>query len=260
MAACDVHHVVEGPDDAPVLVLAPSLGTTSAVWDPQLPALAERLRVVRYDTRGHGASPVPPGRYEIADLGADVLALLDRLGVARASFCGLSIGGMTGMWLAAHAPERIDRLVLCCTAARLGPPERWAQRAATVLETGGTAAIAGPVVERWLTPPFARRHPEVVARLRAMLESSPPEGYAACCGAIERMDLRGDLAAIAAPTLVIAGRDDTASPLEHAQTIAAGIAGARLAVIDEAAHLANVERPEVVTREILDHVVPGRSR
>lgn len=260
MAACDVHHVAEGPDDAPVLVLGPSLGTTSAMWDPQVPALAGRLRVVRYDTRGHGASPVPPGPYEIADLGADVLALLDRLGVERASFCGLSIGGMTGMWLAAHAPERIDRLVLCCTSAHMGPPEMWAQRAATVLETGGTAAIAGPVVERWLTPAFARRHPEIAAHLRAMLESSPPEGYAACCGAIERMDLRADLAAITAPTVVVAGRDDTATPLEHAETITAGIAGARLAVIADAAHVANVEQPEAVTRQILDHVDPGRSR
>ncbi|MFD0747810.1 3-oxoadipate enol-lactonase [Phytohabitans flavus] len=204
-----LYSIVDGPPDAPVLVLANSLGTTVDMWEPQLPALAERYRVVRFDTRGHGRSAVPPGPYTIGDLGSDVLALLDGLGVARAHFCGLSLGGMVGMWLAAHAPERIDRLVLCCTSARPDAPESWAHRAATV-RAEGTGAIADLVVSRWLTPEYASRQPGLVARLRAMLAATPTEGYASCCGAIETLDLTSALPRIGAPTLVLHGADDPA--------------------------------------------------
>jgi 3-oxoadipate enol-lactonase len=248
-----LHHEAEGPDGAPVVLLGSSLGTTLSVWDAQVPALAERLRVVRFDHRGHGRSPVPPGPYEIADLGADVLALMERLGVRRAHFCGLSIGAMVGMWLAANAPERIDRLVLMCTSAHM-PASPWAQRAAAVRAAGTCEAVADAVVERWLTPAFAAQHPERRQRLRAMLVATPADGYAACCGAIERMDLRGELPRIAAPTLVISGADDPATPPEHQQLIAGAIAGARLELVADAAHLAAVQQPQRVTRLILDHL------
>ncbi|MFI5937741.1 alpha/beta fold hydrolase [Actinoplanes sp. NPDC051494] len=144
-----LRHEVAGPHGAPPLLLINSLGADLSMWDPQMAGLTGRFRVIRYDARGHGLSDVPPGRYALADLGRDALSLLDDLGIARTHVCGLSLGGMTAMWLAAHAPERVGRLVLCCTSARLGPPSAWAQRAATVL-AGGTAAVADAVVSRWV--------------------------------------------------------------------------------------------------------------
>lgn len=247
------YSIVDGSADAPVLVLANSLGTTVDMWEPQLPALTERWRVVRFDTRGHGRSAVPDGPYTIGDLGGDVLALLDELGVARAHFCGLSLGGMVGMWLAAHAPERIDRLVLCCTSARPGAPESWARRAATV-RAEGTEAIADLVVGRWLTPEYASRQPGLVARLRAMLAATPAEGYASCCDAIRTLDLTTALPRITAPTLVLHGADDPAIVPSHGAYIAAAVPGARLTLVRDAAHLANVEQCDVVTGLIADHL------
>jgi 3-oxoadipate enol-lactonase len=245
-----LHHALDGPRDAPVLVLGSSLGTTLEMWDPLVPALAQRLRVLRYDHRGHGRSPAPPGPYEIADLGGDVLALLDALRIERAHVAGVSLGGMLALWIAAHAPERVNRLVTMCTAARLGPPEVWRERAATV-RAQGMEAIADAVVGRWFTP---RADPAVVASARAMLVACRPEAYAACCGAIERMDLEPDLAAIRAPTLLIAASEDQATPPEHAVRIAAAVPQARIAVVAEAAHLANRERPATVAALMLEHL------
>jgi 3-oxoadipate enol-lactonase len=253
VTAVAVHHTVDGPPDAPALLLINSLGSSLEMWEPLVPALAGRFRVIRYDLRGHGRSPVPPGPYDLADLGADALALLDRLGVDRAHVCGLSLGGMVAMWVAAHEPSTVDRLVLCCTSARLGPPEAWAERAGAVRE-GGTAAVADAVLGRWLTPGYAARHPDRVRDLRAMLVATPAQGYADCCGVIERMDLRGDLGAIDAPTLVIAGADDPATPPSHAEEIVAGIRDAQLWVLPDAAHLAAAERPEAVSALVLAHL------
>ena len=253
MTPIDVHYEISGPGDAPVLVLSNSLGSTNAMWDPQVPTLAERLRVVRYDHRGHGGSPVPPGPYELADLGADALRLLDRLGAERVHWCGLSLGGMVGMWMAINAPERIDRLVLCCTSANLGPAQMWADRAATV-RADGVEAIADAGLGRWLTAGFIEREPAATAAVRAMLAATPDEGYAACCGVIEHMDLIPELGAIRAPTLVIAGRHDPATPPEHGERIVAGIPGARLELVD-AAHLATIESPKVVTELIAGHLL-----
>jgi 3-oxoadipate enol-lactonase len=248
-----LHHEITGPEDAPVLLMGGSLGTTLKMWDAQLP-LAERHRLVRFDHRGHGASPTPAGPYEIADLGGDVLELMDALGVERASYCGLSIGGMVGMWLGANAAERIDRLVLACTAAHMPPPEFWQERAAAVLEAGSAEPIADAVVDRWLTPAFAAEHPEVRADLRAMLAGTDAAGYAACCGAIERMDLRDDLTRITAPTLVVSGSEDQATPIDRQELIASAVAGARHEVVAPAAHVAAVERPEAVNRLIAAHL------
>ena len=253
MTPIAVHHEVVGPYDAPTLVLSNSLGSTGAMWDPQVPTIAERLRVVRYEHRGHGGSPVPPGPYSLDDLGADAVRLLDRLGLERVHWCGLSLGGMVGMWLAINAPERIDRLVLCCTSAQLGPPEMWAQRAETV-RAEGVEAIADAGIGRWLTEDFIDREPERTAAVRAMLVATPDEGYAACCGAIEHMDLIGELGAVRAPTLVIAGRHDPATPPEHAERIVAGVAGARLELVD-AAHLATVEQPRTMSELIAGHLL-----
>jgi 3-oxoadipate enol-lactonase len=244
-----LHHRISGPQDAPVLLMGGSLGTALRIWDEQLP-LAGRLRLVSFDHRGHGGSPVPAGPYEIADLAHDVLALMDQLGLKKASYCGLSIGGMVGIWLGIHAPERIDRLILICTAAQMPPASAWQERARAVLAAGSTEPIADAVTERWLTPAFAAAQPDVRASLRAMLTATPAAGYAACCGAIERMDLRDGLGAIRAPTLVISGSEDQATPPSQQAAIAAAVPGARYEVVGPAAHIAAVERPEQINRLI----------
>jgi 3-oxoadipate enol-lactonase len=239
-----LNHRVDGPAGAPALVLSGSLGTDLSMWDPQVEPLSERFRVIRYDLRGHGRSKVPRGPYEIADLGRDLLALMDELELERASLCGLSIGGMLSMWVAAHAPERVERLVLLCTSAHLG--SAYAQRAVTV-RAKGIEPIADAVIERWFTPGF---DPDTVARFRRTLVATPAEGYAGCCDAIAGMDLRGDLPSIRAPTVVVAGAEDSATPPDHGQAIAEGIADAKFTVIPGAAHLASVEQAARATELI----------
>jgi len=250
----ELNHRINGPHGAPVVVLSNSLGSSMEMWAPQIPALSVRFRVLRYDQRGHGESPSPPGPYDIPDLGQDVLDLLDSGEIERAHFVGLSMGGMTGMWLAANAPERIDRLVLLCTTAYWGTPEMWIERAATVREHG-TESVAEAGVERWLTEGFREREPAVAQRMRAMIAAQSDEGYAQCCGALERLDLRDELPKIAAPTLVIAGAQDPSTPPDpHAKLLAERIPDARLEVLDPGAHLINVERAPEVTDLILDHL------
>jgi 3-oxoadipate enol-lactonase len=224
-----------------------------AMWDPQLAGLSRALRVVRYDHRGHGGSPVAAGRYRIEDLGRDLLRLLDRLELQRVAFCGLSLGGMVGLWLAANAPERVDRLVVCSAAARMPRPNDYAERAKLV-RAQGMSAIADRVIGRWFTPAFLARRPDVVGGIKALLLATPPEGYAATCEALAAMDLRADLPRIAAPTLVIAAAEDQATPAEQSQEIARGIPGAEVVVIPDAAHLANVEQPQAISGRILGHV------
>mgnify|MGYP001167336444 CR=1 FL=1 len=244
------HHEVTG--DGPPLVLSNSLGATLQMWDPQLDALAREFRVIRYDTRGHGGSDVPPGPYTIDDVGRDVLELLDHLGIERAHFAGLSLGGMTGMWLGANAPERVDRLVLLCTSPRLGPADMWVDRARQVREHG-TEAIVDATFERWFTAGF--RAATDLSALRAMFAGVDDEGYARCCGILETMDLTDALPGITAPTLVIAGAQDPSTPPdEHGAVIAGAIPHARFEVLDPGAHLINVERADEVTALIREHL------
>jgi len=249
----DLNYLLEGPEDAPVLVLSNSLGTALEMWDDQAHVLRGRFRLLRYDTRGHGRSPAPPGPYAIEDLGWDVISLLDRLGIERASFCGLSVGGMTGMWLAAEAAERIERLVLCCTSALLGPKSVWNERIATAREQGMGALVDG-VIERWFTPAFRPENPEAVEGMARALRDTDPEGYAGCCAAIRDMDLRDRLPSIEAPTLVISGAEDPATLPEHGELIRDSVPGARFEVVPRAAHIANVEQPEKIIQLILDHL------
>jgi 3-oxoadipate enol-lactonase len=245
----DVSYTLEGPDDAPVVVFSNSLGTTGVMWDAQAAALSERYRVLRYDTRGHGGSPVPPGPYTVGDLADDVLALLDRLGLERISFCGLSIGGMTGMWLGVHAPERIERLAICCTGMQLPTAEMWTERAALVRREGMSSVIDA-TMERWFTPDFPERSPEVVGRIREVFLATDPEGYAGCCEALAEFDMRGRLVEVTAPTLVIAGEDDPVGTPERMAAIGEEIEGSRVVVLPEARHLAAVEQADAVTREL----------
>jgi 3-oxoadipate enol-lactonase len=249
----NLHHRLDGPADAPVLVLSSSLGTTLDLWEPNIAAWTGSFRVLRYDHRGHGRSLVTAGPYSVELLADDVLALLDALGCERVSLCGISLGGAVGISLAATAPERVDRLVLACTSARFGDPAVWLERAAAV-RSDGIRAIADTVVGRWFTAAFAARRPDLVDRFRAMLLATPADGYAACCEALAAWDFRDRLGAVAADTLVVAGADDPATPPEHAQLIANAIPTARLVVLPQAAHLANVEHPERFGRLVGDHV------
>lgn len=249
---------VSGPAAARTVVLLNSVGATSAMWEPQLGALAEQFRVVRINARGHGASPASSAGpvCTIADLGRDVLAVLDRLDVARVHLAGLSLGGMTAMWLAIHHRERVDRLALLCTSAHLAPAQGWLDRAAAV-RSAGLASIADAVVTRWITPGLAQRDPDLRDQLVEMLLSTDDESYAQCCEAIADLDLRPDLARIAAPTLVIAAADDPATPPEHAYRIADGIAGSRIEVLAGAAHIATVEQSGRITQLLLQHFGGG---
>jgi 3-oxoadipate enol-lactonase len=256
MTTVPLHAVRDGRADGPTVVFGGSLASDLSMWDPILPRFTGSFNVVRYDLRGHGSSPVPTGPYEIADLGTDLLALLDRLSIQRAHLVGLSLGAMAAMWAAAQAPDRVDRLVLCCTSALLGPQEMWADRAATA-RTGGTAALADATIGRWFTPAFADREDGIVARTKAMIAATPDQGYIECCGAIERMDLRPMLGSITAPTLVVAGEHDPATPVDHAELIAGLIPDARLAVVASAAHLAVAEQPDEIGKLIATHLEGG---
>jgi 3-oxoadipate enol-lactonase len=258
MPAVEVHAVVEGPADAPVLLLSNSLGADLAMWDPQVPALTELFRVVRYDTRGHGRSPVPEGDSTIDDLADDVVALLDRLEVPAAHVAGLSIGGMTALRLAVREPQRVRTLAVLCSSAYTGNEQSWRDRAHTV-RTEGTGVIADAVISRWLTPGYAAANPDLIARLRATFAAHPDEGYASCCVVIAGMDQRADLSRITAPTLVVSGAEDAALPPEHQRAIADGIPGARLLNLSPAAHLANIEQARQVTDALIAHATGGTS-
>ena len=245
-------HRFDGPIGAPPLVLSNSLGTNLGMWDGQMPALVERFRVLRYDSRGHGQSAAPPGPYRIEELGRDLIALLDALDIPRVRFCGLSKGGMVGMWLASNAPERVERLVLCNTSAHLPGRELWNARIEAVRATG-MAAVAPQVLERWLTPEFRGRAPEVVEKVRRMLLATPPDGYAACATAIRDMDQRESISTIRAPALVVVGARDPSTPPVHGRQIAERIRGSKVVELP-AAHLSNVEAADQFTAAVLEFV------
>ena len=256
-AAVAVHHVLDGPAGAPEIVLSASLGTTHAMWEPQRAVLAANYRLVRYDYRGHGASPVPPGEYSIEDLGADALALLDRLDIGKAAWCGISLGGMVGLWLAINAPERISQLIAICSSSYAPPPSRWLDRAAAVRAAGSVAAVADAVLDRWFTAAFNQAHPDVVERAATTLRGTPAAGYAGCCSAIADLDLRAGLPQITAPTLVIAAAQDTALPPDHGEAIAGSVPGARYELVEQAAHLASIEQADIVNQLIIEHISNG---
>jgi 3-oxoadipate enol-lactonase/4-carboxymuconolactone decarboxylase len=242
-----LHHLVDGPEGAPLLVLGPSLGTTLDVWEPQLRALTESWRVLRYDLPGHGGSAPVASGVTIDDLARAVLELVDDAGDDRFAVGGISLGGAIATAIAAGSPGRVSGLVLCCTAAWFGEPGPWLERAALVRRSGVTQ-LGPSLAGRWFTPGYDGRW------VIDMLERVDPESYAACCEAVAACDLTARLPAITAPTLVIAGVDDPATPLGRALTLAEGIPGALLRVIGGAAHLASVERADTVTPTIVNHL------
>jgi 3-oxoadipate enol-lactonase len=238
----EIHYEVQGAAEAPALLLLHSLGVDLGMWDPQMPDFLQHYRVIRYDARGHGRSGVGAAECSIETLALDAIAVLDAAQIVKAHWCGLSLGGMTAMWAAAHRPGRVARLALCNTSAYLPPAALWHSRMELVRREG-MRAIAPAVIERWFTAGFRSSQPEKVARIEGMLEATPPEGYAAACGAIAEMNQLSDIRRIAAPTLVICGAEDPATPLAHSVALCDAIADSRLVVLP-AAHLSNVERPQ----------------
>jgi len=255
LADVRLHYELEGDPKLPVLMLCNSLGTTLQMWAPQMPAFLAHFRVLRYDTRGHGASEVTPGEYSIAQLGADAVALLDHLGIERVSFCGLSMGGMTGMWLGVNRPERVERMVLANTGAQVGDPSMWAARFETV-RAGGMAAITPSLLDRWFTARYRQLAPDEVQKVRAMLLATSPDGYIANGAAVRDMDQRASLARIAVPTLVIAGTYDGSTPPELGRAVAQAVDGARYVELD-AAHLSNWEQAGAFTATALAFLLEG---
>ncbi len=241
---------LDGPTEAPVLVLSNSLGADLTMWEPQVAAFSHRFRVLRYDSRGHGATAATTGPYSIPQLARDVIGLLDALSIPRAHFCGLSMGGMVGMWLGVNAPERIDRLLLCNTSPKIGTPEMWNARIDQV-RAGGVDSIADAVLERWFTAPFRQREPQTVARMRAIMVAIPAEGYCASCAAVRDMDQRDAIGAISRPTLVIAGAQDVSTPPADGRRMAQVIPRAGFVEVD-AGHISNVEASGEFTAAALD--------
>jgi len=252
--------VDEGDANAPALVLSNSLGTTLEMWAPQVAAFSQNHRVIRYDTRGHGGSVVTPGPYTIAELGQDVLAILDALEVSSAAFCGISMGGHTGLWLGAHAGDRLQALAVCNSAARIGTAQGWEERAATVRQSAGAGmkSLAASAPGRWFTADFVSKQPDTVHAAQSMLAGINPEGYAACCEALAHSDLYADLWRIATPTLLIAGVFDPVTTEADAHTMQTAIAEAHTQAL-QASHLSNLEVPLAFTNEILQFLHAAKS-
>ncbi|TLX52884.1 3-oxoadipate enol-lactonase [Stutzerimonas nosocomialis] len=252
LAEGDLNYRLDGPDDAPVLMLSNSLGTDLHMWDAQIGAFAQHFRVLRFDTRGHGASLVTPGPYTIEQLGQDALALLDALEIAKASFCGLSMGGLIGQWLGINAGDRLERLVLCNTGAKIGSDEVWNGRIDTVLAGGQQAMreLRDASIGRWFTPAFASAQPQKVEPIVEMLAQTSPQGYAANCAAVRDADYREQLGRISVPTLIVCGSADAVTTPEHGRFMQERIAGAEL-VEFPAAHLSNVEAGDDFTTRVL---------
>jgi len=240
---------LSGPEGAPVLLLSNSIATTLAMWTPQLSALQPHFRVLRYDTRGHGQSEIPDGPYSIDQLGQDVLDLMDVLDVEKVHFCGLSLGGMTGMWLAAHHPSRIDKLVLSNCVPHIGNEAMWNSRIAQVLETGMEEIAAGQV-GRWFRPGFENSDPEAYRAAELGIKQMLAQGYAGCCAVLRDADLRTSLSGIAAPALVIGGQYDLATPPEKTKQLASEIRAAKYAELP-GGHLTNLDATEAFNAAVV---------
>ncbi len=246
---CLLNVSVEGRQSGPTLMLSNSLGSTMQMWEPQMKALTQVFRVIRYDRRGHGKSGVPPGPYSMERFGRDVLAILDDLNIDHVHWCGLSMGGMVGQWLGANAPERMGKIILANTACYYPDPSNWLARIKAVKE-GGLAAVADAVIANWLTADFREREPLVTANMKAMMLATPVQGYIACCEALSTLDQRELLPKVKSPTLVIAGRHDMSTPVAAGEMIRSKIPGASMTLLD-AAHISNVEQPHAFTDAVV---------
>jgi len=252
-----ISYTVAGPSGTPVLLLINSIGTARELWAPQVEAFSRAYRLIRYDARGHGASSVPSGDYTIEQLGRDALAILDAERADTASVCGISLGGLTAMWMGVHAPQRVASLILANTAARIGTVQSWTDRMALVRERG-MSAVADLAIPLWFSSGFAQRHPATLARFRSMIEACAPEGYLGCCAALRDEDLREAIADIRCPVLAVAGHADVPTPVGALQFIHERVPGSRMVTLD-AAHLSNVEQAEAFTAAVTEFLGSSRS-
>ncbi len=253
----DSEYLLEGPEDAPVLVLSNSLGTTWGMWGAQYPALIKRYRVLRYNTRGHGHTPLPAGGISLQCLGQDVVNLLDHLNIAQASFCGISLGGLTGMWLNIHYPKRFSRFVLANTAARIGSEEGWLARAAMVRQQGMGPLVAGSA-ERWFPGDFRQQQPEIITAMLQQLADISPQGYAACCDVLATADLRSEVTRMEKPLLMIAGQYDQVTTVAEAQWLTECAPQAELCVLP-AAHLSSISAATEFNRLTTNFLLTGEA-
>jgi 3-oxoadipate enol-lactonase len=247
---CPIHVESEGREAGPVLMLSNSLGTNLHMWDDQAPEFMKHFRLVRYDRRGHGQSGVPKGPYSMERFGRDVLAVLDALKIKKINWCGLSMGGMVGQWLGANAPDRVEKLILSNTNYHYADKAPWNDRIKFVREKG-LAELVGPNMERWFTKEFLARAPKAIARMKEMFVATNVDGYIANCEAIRDMDFTQSNPRITAPTLIIVGKQDPATPPSAGEAIQKQIKGAKLVSID-AAHIANIEQPKPYTEAVLN--------
>lgn len=251
IGGCRIAFRFDGPADAPVIVLSNSLSSNLSMWDDQIAALAAHYRVLRYDQRGHGQSAVTPGPYSFELLADDVHALLSQLGIGPVHFVGLSMGGMTGQTLGVRYPDMVKSLVLCDTSAHMPPPEMWDERIA-LARNAGMAATSDATLARWFTASFHAARPDAIDRVRQMIETTPVEGYAGCCMAIREMNQIATLPLIAAPTCVIVGAEDPSTPVSASELIHREIGGSQLVIIEDAAHLSNIEKPAAFNAALLN--------
>jgi 3-oxoadipate enol-lactonase len=248
-----MHYTLDGPAGAPVVALSHSLATDLSMWDPQMPALTARYRVLRYDTRGHGGTDAPRGPYTLDGLAEDARALLSALAIPRVHWIGLSMGGMIGQTLALKVPGLLASLTLCDTSSRIPLEARplWADRIKTA-ETEGMEPLVEPTIARWFTPSFRESQKVRVDRVRTMIRATPPRGYAGCCHAIAALDLTDRLPSLTLPTLIIVGEEDQGTPVAASRVINERIKGSRLVILTSASHLSNIEQPEEFTRALED--------
>lgn len=251
-----IHYALSGREDGALLLMGNSIGSSMRMWDKVLPALETKYRVLRYDTRGHGASSVPPGPYTLDQLGRDVLRLLDEVGLDRVNYCGLSLGGVVGMWLGIHAPQRIVRMVLANTAARILNPALWDQRVASVRQSGMDALVEGALA-RWFTPGYRDQHPAEMMQIRQMIASTAPDGYCGCCAVLRDADLRASLASIRIPSLVITGRHDPATPPSDGRYLASTLPDSQYLELD-ASHLSAWEKAGEFAAAVCEFLNGGR--
>lgn len=247
---CPINYEIEGPQDAPVLILSNSIATNLHMWDDQAPIFSKQFRLIRYDRRGHGKSGAPKGPYTIEMLSRDALAVADAAGAKKFNWCGLSLGGMVGQWLGTNAPERLNKLVISNTNFFYAEKQPWDDRIKLVTEKG-MSALADPMMERWFTPETRARAPEKVARVRAMLTATPVDGFVGCCYAIRAMDFRESNKNISVPTLVMVGAKDIATLPAYGEAMVAQIKGSKLATIPDAAHISNVEQPKIYADTVI---------
>lgn len=248
----EIHYQTFGDPKNPAIVFSNSLGTNFNMWKPQITFFQKNYFVICYDTRGHGQSSAPQGPYDIEQLGLDLIHLLDHLNIEKAIFCGISMGGLTGQWLVIHKPERFHRAIVCNTSAKIGNEQAWNDRA-SLARTQGLEPIASTAASRWFTEPFIQSNAATVAELSNDLGAGSPEGYASCCEALAKADLREKLESIYVPLLIIAGRKDPVTTVTDAQYMVNHIRSSALFEID-ASHISNIEQPKAFNQAILDFI------